>query len=507
MKNIINRNVPTGLKPFMGTEEYKKQKRILIKEVISRNNSKVITDIKELFNILKIKDGFTLSFHHHLRNGDEVMNMVLSEVKRRNLKDITVAATGIFANNDMMEELILDGNITNIYTNYINGKAARAISEGFLRGNLIMQTHGGRPRSIESGELIIDVAFIATPTADKDGNGNGLTGKNACGVLGYTISDMLYAKQKVVVTDSLVEEVNYNQIEGKYIDYCLVVESIGRQSGIVSGTTKITKDPIGLKIAKDTAKFIEEAGLLKNDFSMQTGAGGTSLAVASFVKDIMEKDNIKAKFASGGITAYFVSMLEQGLIENLYDVQCFDLEAVKSAKNNTSHKIMSASKYANPYDDPIVNKLDFVILGATEIDLDFNVNVTTSSTGLIMGGSGGHSDTAHGAKLTIIVSPTMKARTPIIRERVTTVTTPGSDVDVLVTERGIAINPKRNDLIEMFKNSKLKIASIHELLEITHKYTGIPKKTEFKKRVVGVVQYRDGSIIDSIYQIRKINEL
>ena len=93
MKNIINRNVPTGLKPFMGTEEYKKQKRILIKEVISRNNSKVITDIKELFNILKIKDGFTLSFHHHLRNGDEVMNMVLSEVKRRNLKDITVAAT------------------------------------------------------------------------------------------------------------------------------------------------------------------------------------------------------------------------------------------------------------------------------------------------------------------------------------------------------------------------------------------------------------------------------
>ncbi|MFA6375160.1 MAG: citrate lyase subunit alpha, partial [Bacilli bacterium] len=151
--------------------------------------------------------------------------------------------------------------------------------------------------------------------------------------------------------------------------------------------------------------------------------------------------------------------------------------------------------------------LDFVILGATEIDLDFNVNVTTSSSGLIMGGSGGHSDTAHGAKLTIIVSPTMKARTPIIKDKVTVITTPGEDVDVLVTERGIAINPRRFDLIEQFKNSKLKIVSIKKLLEMTHKYTGIPKNVEFEKRVVGVVEYRDGSIIDSIFQVRNNYEL
>ncbi len=503
MKNSLNRNVPNGLKPFLGTEKYKDSKRVIIKEVIASNTSKVINDIRKLFDLLNITDGFTLSFHHHLRNGDEVMNMVLSEVKRRNLKDITLSATGIFANNDMIEKLIIDGNITNIYANYINGRTAEAISEGYLQGNLIMQTHGGRPRSIESGELKIDVAFIATPTSDSYGNGNGLEGKNACGVLGYTISDMLYAKQKVVVTDSLVDEVKYSQIEGKYVDYVLVVDSIGRQSGIVSGTTKITKDPIGLKIAKDTASFIEETGLIKNGFSMQTGAGGTSLAVASFVKDIMIKDNIKAKFASGGITSYFVSMLEEGLINDLYDVQCFDLEAVRSSKENKNHKIMSASKYANPYDNPIVNQLDFVILGATEIDVDFNVNVITSSSGLIMGGSGGHSDTAHGAKLTIIVSPTMKARTPIIRDKVAVITTPGEDIDVLVTERGIAINPKRVDLMEQFKNSKLKIVSINELLETVHKYTGIPKQVEFGEKVVGVVEYRDGSIIDSIYQIRK----
>lgn len=507
MKNCLRRNVPPGFKPFLGTNEYKNHKRFIIDEVISTNTSKVISDISKLFDLLKITDGFTLSFHHHLRNGDEVMNMVLSEVKKRGIKNITLAATGIFANNDMIAQLIIDGNITNIYANYINGKTGKVISEGYLQGNLIMQTHGGRPRSIEAGELKIDVAFIATSIADKFGNGNGLLGKNACGVLGYTIADMLYAKKKVIVTDSLVERVEYCQIEAKYIDYCLVVESIGKQSGIVSGTTKITKDPIGLKIARDAAMFIEEAGLINNGFSMQTGAGGTSLAVASFVKDIMKNNNIKASFASGGITSYFVSMLKEGLINNLYDVQCFDLDAVASAKINENHKIISASKYANPFDNPIVNNLDFVILGATEIDLDFNVNVTTSSSGLIMGGSGGHSDTAHGAKLTIIVSPTMKARTPIIKDKVTVITTPGEDVDVLVTERGIAINPRRVDLIEQFKNSKLKIVSIKKLLEMTHKYTGIPKNVEFEKRVVGVVEYRDGSIIDSIFQVRNNYEL
>lgn len=273
MKNILNRQIPLGFKPFLGSNNYKNSERITIKEVFATNKLKVIDDIQKLFDLLKIADGFTLSFHHHLRNGDEVMNMVLKEVKRRNLKNLTIAATGIFANNDMIEELIINGNVTNIYANYINGNAAKAISEGYLQGMLIMQTHGGRPRSIEAGELKIDVAFIATPSADEFGNGSGLEGPNACGVLGYTISDMLYAKKKVVVTDNLIDKLGENQIEGKYIDYCLVVDSIGKQSGIVSGTTQITKDPIGLKIAKDAASFLEEAGLIKNGFSMQTGAG------------------------------------------------------------------------------------------------------------------------------------------------------------------------------------------------------------------------------------------
>ena len=184
------------------------------------------------------------------------------------------------------------------------------------------------------------------------------------------------------------------------------------------------------------------------------------------------------------------------------DVQCFDLEAVRSYRENKKHYGMSSSKYANPYEeDVVVNKLDFVILGATEIDLNFNVNVTTDSKGLLIGGSGGHSDTAAGANVTIITTPLIKSRIPIIKEELTTISTPGEDVDVLVTERGIAINPKRTDLLDKLQNSKLNILPIEQLLEISYQYTGIPEPIKKSDKVIGVVEYRDGTIIDSIYKL------
>jgi citrate lyase subunit alpha/citrate CoA-transferase len=234
---------------------------------------------------------------------------------------------------------------------------------------------------------------------------------------------------------------------------------------------------------------------------MQTGAGGISLAVVEYVKDYMISHQIKARFASGGITGQYVDMLENGLVSTLYDVQCFDLKAARSYRENRRHLAISASKYGNPFElEPIVNDLDFVILGATEVDLDFNVNVTTDSLGEIIGGSGGHADTAHGAKVTIIVTNLLKARLPIIKEKVTTVTTPGSDIDVIVTERGIAINPVRTDLIEKLRHTSLKIMTISELMAIAHFIAGVPKTIDCSMKPIGYVRYRDGSAIDTLYQ-------
>ena len=501
MKNSINREVPSGFKPFNGSNNYKNNPIKRIDEKQTSNGFISLSSYEELFNALNIKDGMTLSFHHHLRNGDFVLNEVLKEIKKRNLKNMALAPSSIFPTNESMVELIENGNITSLSANYANGPVAKAISKGKLKNLFTMYTHGGRPVAIERGELKIDVAILAVPTVDKFGNGTGVIGKSACGSLGYAVSDLKYAKKVVLVTDNLVDKIENPQLDGKYVDYVLKVDAIGDPNGIVSGTTKITKDPVALKIAKLATTLLDELGIIKNGFSMQTGAGGSSLAVAHFVKSIMKERNVKGSFACGGITGYYTDMLEDGLFANLYDVQCFDLKAVQSSFKNKNHLLMSGCQYASCYDDCVVNKLDFVVLGATEIDLDFNVNVTTDSHGVIMGGSGGHSDTAHGAKITLITTSLIRSRMPIIKEQVTTVTTPGEDVDVLVTERGIAINPKRTDILEKLKNTNLPIFTIEELYNIAHEITGKPSKVETTNQPIGVVVYRDGTAIDTIYKI------
>jgi len=429
--------------------------------------------------------------------------MVISEIKKRNLKNMTLAPSAIFPVHKPLVELIKNHNVTKIYTNYVNGPVADAISKGHLKELLVMDTHGGRPRAIESGELRIDVAFIGVPNSDFNGNGNGIEGPSACGSLGYCISDMKYAKHKIVITDYISQVIDPIEIEAKYIDYVIRVNQIGISSGIESGTTKPTKDPVQLKIAKDAVKLIDALGYLKQDMSFQTGAGGTSLAVAEELRKKMIEKEINGSFASGGITSYLVHMHENGLFKDLYDVQCFDRDSVSSLQRNAHHHFISASKYANPFEQkPIVNDLDVVILGATEIDLDYNVNVTTDSNGKLIGGSGGHADTAYGSKLTIITTNLLKSRTSMVKDHVTTITTPGDSIDCLVTERGIAINPKRKDLLKKLEKSKLNITTIEDLYHKSQEITGVANKVEFEDNIIGVVRYRDGSIIDSIYQIK-----
>ncbi len=467
-------------------------------------DSKVTEDINYLFDRLNIGNGAVLSFHHHLRNGDRVLNLIMGEVQKRGIKDITLVASSLFPSHKELIPMLKDGTIKNIVTSYISGELGEAISYGELKGTIIMQSHGGRARSILNGEINIDVAFIASPSSDSKGNISGVNGVNSCGTLGYAIADSMMAKKVVSITDSLVDYPNYPaDITEDYVDYILKVESIGLKSGIVSGTTVITKDPIGLKIARDTLNVMEASGLLKEGMSFQSGAGGISLAVTSFLRDYMIENNIKGSFASGGITGYLTDMLEEGLFDSLFDVQCFDLKAIESLKKNSNHLRMSASQYGNPEVSAVVDNLDVVILGATEIDTNFNVNVSTGSHGLLMGGSGGHQDTAAGSKLSIIVSKLFSSRIPLIKDKVDVITTPGSTVDVLVTERGICVNPLRQDLIQLFKEANLDIIDINELKDYSEKIMGVPKPIEKTERVIGFSEYRDGRILDYIYEVKK----
>lgn len=464
---------------------------------------KVLSGIREAIEKSGLKDGMTVSFHHHLRNGDKVTNLVMQTIADMGFKDIHLAASGIFPCHEPLVPLIESGVITQVSVNTFNpGPVPKAISLGKLQKPCILRSHGGRPRAIESGEMHIDVAFIAAPTCDEMGNLNGTHGPSACGYLSYAYADAEYADTVVAVTDNLVPYPACPIEIGQHlVDYVVVVDSIGDPNGIVSGTTKITTDPVNLRIADSAADLIEMAGYIKDGMTFQTGAGGTSLAVADRVGQYMKEKGVVGAFGSGGIHAYFVKMLKEGLFRALFDVQCFDLDAIKSAAENPKHMAMSASLYGNPHTkSPIVNGLDVMILGATEIDTDFNVNVVTGSDGIIMGASGGHNDCAAGSKLTIIVTNLLKGRLCVVRDHVTTITTPGETVDVLVTEYGIAINPRRTDLLEKLKDSNLPLVDIEELREIGIRLTGAPKAQEFTDRIIGVVEYRDGTVIDVVRQ-------
>ena len=315
------------------------------------------------------------------------------------------------------------------------------------------------------------------------------------------------AKKVVVVTDNLVAYplVGFS-IPEVYVDYVVKVDQIGNPAGIVSGTTKITRDPVGLKMASYAAKVIEASGLLKDGFSFQTGAGGATLATAKYVKEMMLEKGIKGSYGMGGITGYMVDMLNEGCFEALLDVQCFDLKAVESIRTNPKHMEVSATQYAGVSGKSAgVDNLDVVLLGATQVDLDFNVNVHTDSNGYIMGGSGGHCDTAAGAKLAIIIAPLTRARLPLVVDRCLCISTPGRTVDVVVTQRGIAVNTKNGknaELKEKLKAAKLPVVEIEDLKRMAEELAGVPKPVKMGEKVVANVIYRDGTLLDVIHSVK-----
>jgi len=96
--------------------------------------------------------------------------------------------------------------------------------------------------------------------------------------------------------------------------------------------------------------------------------------------------------------------------------------------------------------------MDIMILGATEIDLNFNGNVVTHSDGYLLHGIGGWQNCLH-ARNVILPLPLFRDRIPVIVDEVTTLCGPGELIDVIITERGIAINPLRPDLIESVRGS------------------------------------------------------
>ena len=59
-------------------------------------DTKVVDSLVEALKQCGAKDGMTFSFHHHLRDGDYVVNQVMAAaIEELGLKDLTIAATSL----------------------------------------------------------------------------------------------------------------------------------------------------------------------------------------------------------------------------------------------------------------------------------------------------------------------------------------------------------------------------------------------------------------------------
>ena len=513
VKNAVGRMIPVEINgkpviPFQGVHGYKTTGRRYGPPIPNAGDfppdgNKLVKDLKTALQKAGLRDGMTISTHHHFRNGDLVANQIFKIASDLGVKDLVWFPSAAFPCHAPIIEYLENGTVHHIEGS-LNGPLGKFASLGKMKGAGVLRSHGGRYQAVQDGEVVIDIAVIAAPTADEFGNANGLSGNSACGLLGFALADSEYAHKVIVVTDNLVPFPCIPwQIQGNYVDHVVEIDQIGIPEQIVSGTTQVTRSPDRLFIAELTTKFCDAAGIIQDGFSFQAGAGGTSLAIGNYFGDIMREKGIKARFARGGSNQYLVDMLEDGLVEYILDGQTFDLEGVRSMRENSNHVNTSPfTSYNYHGKGNFAGLVDVVILGATEVDTQFNANVVTHSDGLLLHGIGGWQNCLF-SKTVILPIPLFRDRIPIIRDEVTTICGPGELIDVIVTERGIAINPLRKDLIKKTKNSGLPLKTIQELKAEAEAICGVPETVEFGERVIAAIKWVDGTVIDVVRQVNE----
>jgi citrate lyase subunit alpha/citrate CoA-transferase len=451
-----------------------------------------------------LRDGMRISSHHHFRNGDKIAVPLFQAVAELGVKDIIWFPSACFPCHVPLIPLIESGVIHHVEGS-MNGPIGDFCSTGKMRGHGVLRSHGGRWQAVQDDEVHIDIAVLAAPTCDPFGNSNGVNGPSACGGLGFGLVDSLYADHTIMVTDNLVPFPCIPwQIQGNNVDQVVVLDEIGDPKKIVSGTTELTKSPDRLLIAEMAAQFVRDAGLMHDGFSFQAGAGGTALGFAIYLRDYMRARKIKARFIRGGSTKYLVEMLNEGLTDYILDGQTFDLHGVSSMRDNARHVMTSPFTSYNWHGKGhFATFVDVAVLGATEVDLDFNANVVTHSDGRLLHGIGGWQNCL-GSPCVILPIPSVRDRIPVVVDKVTTLVGPGELIDVIVTERGIAVNPRREDLLTALKEngSKLPIRPLKEIKkEVDALCGGPPAPPKFGDKVVAAIKWVDGTVIDCAREV------
>ena len=157
MKNAVGREIPeflltNGKEGYQG-KNYMDGKYIQKASPKTRRyerpqESKIVETLAEALKHCGAQDGMTFSFHHHLRDGDYVVNMVMeAAIEELGLKDLTIAATSLGSAHDPIADYIEAGKVIGIQTSGIRGRMGEVVSAGKLKTPAIIRSHGGIGRA------------------------------------------------------------------------------------------------------------------------------------------------------------------------------------------------------------------------------------------------------------------------------------------------------------------------------------------------------------------------
>ncbi|MFA4985362.1 MAG: citrate lyase subunit alpha [Candidatus Brocadiia bacterium] len=526
VKNSLGRLVPTEVngfryEPYAGAwAPLQAGPRFVLPTVTaqSRGTSKVVKNLDDVIGA-NVPDGGWISMPHYYRDDPTALKLVLDSLRRCGKKSIHLMGIAFFNSHceplmTALKEGLLGGVEGNVYDTL-----AAAVGRGELLPWVVPgRTHGGRARAFQCGEREIDLAIAPVPIADAWGNANGIMGNpsSLCGPLGLFEPDSRWAKRVCLLAEDIYPGLlSPSPIDMRNVDFVVPVKRAGDNRGIATGTTDIRRVKTERnRVADNCMKVMEAAGVIHNGFNFQIGSGAGLLVLEKMLRK-MRANGIRGGFTVGGSMEYHVDLLEERLIELFLDGQCFQpsVRLFESLRTNPRHVEVSTSLYYSPAAKcPSVMLMDVVILGCSEIDVQFNANTVTGYDGVLRTGIGGGPDAAAGGKLTIFALPftrvnKAKQACPCVRKEVTTIVTPGEVISCVVTEDYVAVNPKSDSpyIPAIRDNAKafgLNLVSIEEIADAAMakaKELGpLMPEPHFTDDVVYAVEWRDGRLIDVV---------
>ena len=165
--NSLARLVPTNVNgresvPFAGVGVYRPTGRKAAPPISTcadypSNGNKIVEGgLKSALLKCGLRDGMTISTHHHFRDGDLVANQIFDAAAELGVKDLRWFPSASFPCHKPIIEHLNSGVVHHIEGS-MNGPLGDYCTEGKMRGLGVLRSHGGRWQAIQDGEVHIDI--------------------------------------------------------------------------------------------------------------------------------------------------------------------------------------------------------------------------------------------------------------------------------------------------------------------------------------------------------------